>query len=379
VLDGGIETLAEVLRRSGFRTAAFVSNPWMQRRFGFDQGFEVYEDSFADWDAPGGRVVDAALAWLDGLAPDERFFLYVHTIDSHRPYGALSAGEVLAARERIEADARPVPRSDLAFLGQARLLDGRPWAETGVVTSPTLIEMAYDRGVENFDRALGTLLDALAERPSWDRTAVIVTSDHGESLYERGYGNHGLGLYQEDLAIPLAARLPGVTGPGEIDCPVGLVDVLPSVCSYLDLRCAEPVAGVSWLESGRPDQTAPRYLVSEAVENLPRSRAIQNARYKLLYRPDGRYDENGALRRRPPDEFPYSLFDLVADPGEKRDLLVPGVATPEAVAIARFLGDEMQQVVSRIAPVAPPTAPLDPAQRERLEALGYALPGAPAK
>jgi arylsulfatase A-like enzyme len=195
VLDAGVDTLAEVLGGAGLRTAAFVSNPWLERRFGFDQGFEVYDDEFADWNAPGERVIEAALAWLDSLAPDERFFLYLHTIDSHRPYGTLSAGEVLAARERIELDPRPLPPTDIAFLKGVRLDDGRPWSATGVTTSPTQVEMAYDRGIENFDRVLGALVEALAARTDWQRTALIVTSDHGESLYERGYGNHGLWLY----------------------------------------------------------------------------------------------------------------------------------------------------------------------------------------
>jgi hypothetical protein len=82
-------TLAEAYRAAGFRTAAFVANPWLDRRFGFEQGFEHYDDSFARWGVPGERVMKSALEWLATLAPDERFFLYVHTIDTHCPYPAL--------------------------------------------------------------------------------------------------------------------------------------------------------------------------------------------------------------------------------------------------------------------------------------------------
>jgi len=379
VPDEGIDTLAEVLGRNGARTAAFVANPWMERRFGFAQGFEVYEDGFASWDAPGGKVVEAALAWLDGLAPEAPFFLYVHTIDSHRPYGALSAGEVLAARERIELDTRPLPPTDIAFLKAVRLDDGRPWSATGVTPSPTWIEMAYDRGVENFDRALGTLLEALAARPDWDRTALIVTSDHGESLYERGYGNHGLGLYEEDIAIPLVARLPGVTGASEVECPVGLIDLLPTLCVYLGVACPEPMAGTSWIAGPGAGDPPPRYLVSEGVQRLPRARALQNERYKLLYQPGGRYGADGIVRPRRPDEFPYLLFDLRADPEEKRDLLSREGVTPEARAIGESLAAAMNEVVARIEPRAPDAAPVDPEQRKRLEDLGYAVPEAPSE
>src|SRR5262249_55327577 len=61
VLAPGLTTLAEVLRGSGYRTAAFVGNPWLQSRFGFDQGFELYDDTFASWEVKGEVVVKAAL------------------------------------------------------------------------------------------------------------------------------------------------------------------------------------------------------------------------------------------------------------------------------------------------------------------------------
>ena len=90
VLSQDFVTLAEVLRGAGFRTAAFLSNPWLGSRFGFDQGFEIYDDSFASWGVSGRVVTREALAWLTDIGPDEPFFLYLHYIDSHRPYGRLA-------------------------------------------------------------------------------------------------------------------------------------------------------------------------------------------------------------------------------------------------------------------------------------------------
>ena len=106
--------------------------------------------------------------------------------------------------------------------------------EAGALPSVALLERAYDRGVENFDAALGSLLDGLARHPAWPRTGVIVTSDHGEALYERGYGNHGASLFDDETAVPLVARLPGVVPEsGRVDCLVSLVDLMPSLCAYL--------------------------------------------------------------------------------------------------------------------------------------------------
>ena len=75
LLDPGLTTLAEAYRAAGFRTAAFVSNPWLANGFGFEQGFEVYDDSFARWDAPGALVSLAAMRWLESLGEGERFHL----------------------------------------------------------------------------------------------------------------------------------------------------------------------------------------------------------------------------------------------------------------------------------------------------------------
>ena len=70
----------------------------------------------------------------------------------------------------------------------------------------THLQRAYDKGVERFDRELGVLLAALDGHPHGRDALVVVTSDHGEALYERGYGNHGYMLHDEELAIPFAAR-----------------------------------------------------------------------------------------------------------------------------------------------------------------------------
>ena len=68
--------------------------------------------------------------------------------------------------------------------------------------SLALASAAYDRGVERFDRALAVLLERLRAHPAWANTAVILTSDHGEALFDRGYGNHAIGLYDDEVAIP---------------------------------------------------------------------------------------------------------------------------------------------------------------------------------
>lgn len=356
-------TLAEAFRAAGFRTAAFVANPWMDRRFGFEQGFEHYDDSFARWDVPGERVVEAALAWLAALPADQRFFLYVHTIDTHRPYPALTWAEL------EEALAQPPPPGTLPIAARREIrsllrVEGpRP---PGVQPPPSrrAIRRAYDKGIEVWDAAFGTLLAGLERDPRWDRMAVLVTSDHGEALYERGYGNHGLGLYQSDLAVPFVARLPGA-GPARVECRVGLIDVMPTLCEWSGLACPATMEGRSFF-AGAPeaeDLNEP-YRGEAALIDLAQ-RAAYRGRYKLIHAPGRRAETN-------PPPRAWSLFDLAEDPAEEHDLLAEPELPAAVEPVYAGLRLAIETWLAGASPVlAPEAAPVDPQLEERLRSLGY--------
>ena len=350
VLGDGFDTLAESLQRAGFRTGAFIANPWLADRFGFDQGFDRYEDSFARWDVPGQEVVHGALTWLEGIPADERFFLYVHLLDTHQPYGSL--GE----QDAVELAGPGGP----GLPTEGRRLLQRIWARSGnerilglEELSLALLERAYDRGVERFDRALGTLLAALEARPDWPRTAVWVTSDHGEALFEHGWGDHGRSLHEPELRIPLAARLPGVAPETcRVERPVGLIDLAPTVCDYLGVACPASFHGVSLLRDAPAAER--RYVVSEHILKGHRRRAIRDGRFKLVHRPDREVD--------------WLLYDLARDPGETHNLLESGGELAQEAAIPR---EALETAVPAFTAPPPQRAPLDPAVAERLRELGY--------
>jgi len=359
-LASELTTLAELLQAAGYHTAAFVSNPWMSRRFGFQQGFDAYHDTF-EWQYPGEEISKEALRWLATVPPDQPFFLYLHFLDSHRPYPALPMEEINASKERVAADPhRELPayaKEELRTLVQVEGAD--PQTAAQVEPSVTLLEMAYERGIEDFDRALALFLDGFARSWAADRAAVIVTSDHGEALYARGYGNHGQGLYDDELAIPLAARLPGISGPpGGVSCQVGLVDLMPTLCSYLGIACPAQLAGQSLIDAGT---SPPRFLVAEAVGSQPRHRAIRGERYKLIYEPGNPPDG--------PRANPFRLFDIVADPEERSELLASGDARNREIA------ERMQAILLAPPPPGPQLTerlvPFEGDTEQRLRALGY--------
>jgi arylsulfatase A-like enzyme len=362
-------TLAETFASAGWQTAAFVANPWLDRRFGFAQGFATYEDGFARWGVPGTVVSQAAVDWIAEHADGGRFFVYVHHIDAHRPHPSLRWEAARDEPSVLDGEAdralSPAARSEIA--GQVRFTPDAPPAATFVSHTAALLRMAYDRGVENWDAALGVLLDGLARQGLQDEVAVVVTADHGEALFEHGWGNHGHGLYDEEIAVPLAIAWPGLA-PGRESCPVGLIDLFESFCRALGAPCPADVQGRSFLPGAggeaTPDGGARPPVLSEGVIGHRSHRALRDGRYLLLYEPGGQWE--GAPR---PDA-PFRLYDQHDDPAATRDLLA-GDHDAEAGRIRDALAPWLLRGVPDHAGPLPEHAPLDPGLESRLRELGY--------
>ena len=368
ILADGFQTLAEVLRAAGYRSAAFVSNPWMEKRFGFDQGFDEYDDSFARWGLPGEIISRTALDWLRAQSPGTKFFLYLHYLDSHLPYGPLTRDQLARRSAELAADDRPLnARAMRAVQTVARFPDRVSPLSVGFRPTLSLLEMAYDNGVAAFDGALAQFLEGFAIHWAAERTAVIVTADHGEALFANGYGNHGTGLFDDEVAIPLAARLPEVsTSDGRVRCSVGLIDIMPTLCVYLGISCPDGMAGTSFL-STRSSERAPasrRYLVTEGVAKRPRHRVVRNGSYKLMWEPDGR--PNGHVKSNP-----YALYRVGDDPGERHDLLLPENRSTHTDEIFEIMARALRTAVPPFETPTAATAPIDGQLSERLRALGY--------
>lgn len=360
-------TLAEALSAAGWRTAAFVSNPWLKARLGFAQGFDVWDDSLAGNDTPGRLVSQAGLDWLRGLPADGRpFFLYLHSMDAHEPYPPIPEAALAARRSEIEADARPLtPQARRAISLRARSESGELLAARGVPSNVALLELAYDLGVEESDAALATLLEGLERIPAARDAAIVVTSDHGEALHARGWAGHGHGFFEDEIGVPLVMRWPGLSAEAPVDCPLGLIDLRSTLCDLLGAPCGGLDQGRSLLAAEAPPAGG-HIVLSEGAIERPRHRAARDRRWKLLYEPDGRLPE-GAL----PPRQALSLYDLESDPGEQHDRLAPeGEPGPAAGAFER-LRAALESGIAALDLAAPEQVPLDAETRARLEALGY--------
>jgi arylsulfatase A-like enzyme/Flp pilus assembly protein TadD len=315
-LDEGIPTLATVLKGAGYRTGAFVGAFVLDARFGLSRGFDEYDDhyphdpgaaTFRVADRRAAEVVKAAGDWIRRPAtgsepPASPWFAWVHLFDPHTPYDA--PAEYRAGRSPYDA------------------------------------EVAYT------DAMLGQLLDRLGAAHALDRTVIIVTADHGESLGDHGETTHGLFAYDSTLAVPLIVS--GATvGRGIVDAPVAHADVLPTLLDLVGVAAPSNLDGQSVV---RPP-AADRALYFEALEaNLTRGWApltgVVAGEWKYIDLP-----------------LP-ELYDLRTDAGEEHNIVEREHARRDTLQRA------LAQLVASGRGVAAP-AGVDDDVAARLRSLGY--------
>lgn len=312
-----LTTLAERFTAAGYRSAAFVSAAVLERRYGLDQGFEVYDDDLSKSrmrmprmvaDRPAQYTVAAAREWLDTIPDGDVFFLWVHLYDPHAAYN-------------------PPPR--FRDLYKTHLYAG---------------EIAY------MDEQIGILLEHSKLRSAPD-LVVSVIGDHGESLGEHGENTHGILAYRSTLHVPWIVWRKGVASGRRLKTAVSQVDLAPTL---LDL------AGLLPTEHGMAGQS----LLSDIAED----RNLYSESYLPFYTygwaplhvlRSGRWEFVDAPKA--------ELYDLVRDPEELSDQSgrLPEIATDMRQTLARFReeNDAGEDSVRKIE--------MDPAALEQLRALGY--------
>jgi len=224
-------TLAERLRARGYRTVAAVSVNHLGLGAGFGQGFDRFSLPTAPDADDGAGTLSALVTTLrewqgESAAPT---FAWLHLFDPHVPYGA-PAHFAPSYIERQRAHDLPLPQPVVdppnfpAFPGQGPSLD---WIRG--ITNRRHVEVMYRAGVAYADHLFGLLWDEL-EALGWaDHTAVVVTSDHGESLGEHDvWYDHG-GLWDPSLRVPLLVSAPGGVGGTRVSATVSTVDVAPTL------------------------------------------------------------------------------------------------------------------------------------------------------
>jgi len=317
-------TLASLLQQHGYKTAAFIGSVFLEQRLGLAQGFDLYDSPF-DFRVfspmsgeifyagsgvnpmnvrdrrDGAIVVRAATQWLSANHGTQPVFVFLHLFDMHLPY-----------------------------------------------------KSGYDAQVKYVAGLMSTFKEALVRGGWWDRSLVIFTSDHGESLGEHGEASHGYFIYESTLHVPLMIHWPSTATPlpARIDQPVGLLDLAPTILDFLHVPAPATFAGRSLL-----DRT-PRPVVAESTHAYDAFgwsplRSIRTGEFKYIDAPKP------------------ELYNLAADPGEKINLAGSDAARVQSMraALAQIVAAHQPRRSQAAAPN------LTAQQRAALTSNGYLAPG----
>lgn len=307
-------TLAEMLSDRGYATGAVVSSFALRKESGLDQGFTLFDDgpeSTESTPAPLTREAEESEVigerWLDSVGT-ERAFLFMHVAEPGGPLAHAS--------------------------------------------DPATLVSGYDERIAAADAAIDQLVQHLHERQLYDRATIILLSDHGQGLGERGELSHGLLLGNEVLRVPLIVKMADGKSKGiRVGALVQLVDVVPTVLDLVKAPIPGSLRGRSLaalLDGESSDEEHPVY-----IESL-------FGRYHFGWSDavgiiDGKYQYIAG----PTPE----LYDLEADPAARNNL---AASRTETVA-------SMQRLLESFRDGDRPRAsdPVAADDRERFERLGY--------
>lgn len=387
-------TLAEAAATAGLATAGFnPSNPFLTRETGYDRGFDMFIDFWDVHDRTGssekrgtlqrakraihdavGRqslgflmlmqallleeggqnltgsiITERALAWLRKRRGP--FFLWLHFMDVHFPYQPLPGRRTWTDR--------------LSYLtGMAGMIAGRRGPAVRA------LKHLYGERVDLVDGFVGDIVRGLEDMKLKEKTAIVVTADHGEQLGEHGRWAHGPDLHEELIRVPLILRCPGLPGPRRIDHQVELLDLAPTLLDMLGVPAPSSFLGSSFapLASAHSAEGS-EIIFSEAMHcggrlsrsGVPDVFTVTSCRHfgwKFIHDTEDDGEE---------------LYNLAADPNEQTNL---AGCEPERVGSFRRMIDQHRRDTTALAssfnePGDRPSTPDDAEMRRRLAALGY--------
>ena len=220
-LADDIPTLAEKLQRAGYATAGFTEGGYVAGVYGFNRGFDQWDDRFATWP----NVLNAADAFLGTLEPDAPFFLFLHTYDIHDPYAPPTA-----YRELFSPPPGPL---SIAPKGK-ELVEVNRGLRSVTPGDVEQLRALYDGGIRLFDHQWQLLLTMLDHHGLQNRTLVILTADHGEEFMEHGRLAHET-VYNPGIHVPLVIRPSERPARGEIQAMVQLTDLPATILAWAGL------------------------------------------------------------------------------------------------------------------------------------------------
>jgi len=312
-------TVAEILKGRGFKTAAFVSSFTVDSRFGLDQGFDFYDDKFAEEEVfkalkserKADKIYTSFSNWLDKNGT-QQFFCWVHFFDPHLPYDPPS-----------------------------------PFKEE-------FLEKPYDGEIAYMDYYIGKTVEKLKEKNILNKTLIILAGDHGEAFGEKEVAGHGVFLYDVTMKVPLIFYAENNLPKGKVvKSRVRLIDIMPSILGMLDIAMSEEIQGISLLPyiEGREKDDLGSYIETY----YPR----ENYGWSELI---GLIDGDWKYIQAPKEE----LYNLKKDPEEEKN------AINEEKKVVSDMKNKLRDIIKNYSSgLEAEKREMTAEEKERLRSLGY--------
>ncbi len=350
VFSPHLVTLAEVLRKNGYRTFGISCNPHLSEEVGFARGFDHFESY---WFLNGRIINDKVEQWKRELMESVPYFLWLHYFDPHDPYKAHEPwiGEYSSNEEQY----RKWSMESYNMFGREKDVATRP----GLLQ--TLIDL-YDSEINYTDSLIQVVLQEIL--PPEPNRMIIVTSDHGEGFLEHERVGHGNSLFEELIRVPLIIVPPeGRAVSSFADQPATINDIFPTICEAAGLVVPSGLHGRSLfplMEDGREaGWDGEREILSEI-----RREDVEDGFQEVLIRGKWKFNIRRKQGMEGPERF---LYDLEKDPNERVNCIRSNPVKASQMFTA--MEDWLNAYPLFEAPVAKQR--MSRSKLERLKSLGY--------
>jgi len=384
-LNSKIPTMPELLKKHGYVTVAFNTNPLVAGRYGYSRGYDARFEMFPSENEK--QLVGSLRQWCDGIGEagpvkfhrpyncsrqvnkkigqwlqsntSYPFFMWIHYMDTHSPY---LPRDPYFTRYTVNHSTGRV----ITFLQKFERLVGKLHQGAADLTAEEkdLIVNCYDSEIAYLDAGFGELLTLLQRDNLLDNTVIFVTADHGEEFWEHGAWGHYIRMYDFNLRVPLLLKHPGATEQKRVAGQVRNIDILPTILDIIGAAPPQRLSGVSLLPYIHNEAHTPELpVIAEGGgvkrlstdEFVDRLYAVRTARYK--------YIKNATTNE-------LQLYNLTDDPLELNNL----AHLPGSNQIIADLEAKMNETLGKPvrADFSAEQLDLDSKTLERLRALGYA-------
>ncbi len=362
LLSEDIQTITQIMNKSGHRAVwiAPFTDPHLELQRGFERGFWEFHESLFTLQTEN---ITLLRSYFDNFfreinePSNGSFFWFLHSYAIHSPYiqppsflntfagkdyngrlpdtyQAIFETELekikrlmdensTALKDKLAIDNTSFSRLEsivesrnASALTEYRLAIGRPIFERAIgypgityydairnnITDNDIAQLndRYDAGIYYMDFQLGLFFDELKKAGLWDKTVIVITSDHGEELYEHKGFDH-TNFYDHTIRVPLIIHVPGMEGRKDIYELTQSIDIMPTILGVLGIDTPQSAQGKNMIAVLEGNEEPNEYVYGFSRGNM----YIRSKEWKYLLRNNGQEE----------------LYYLPEDPLEKQNLI----------------------------------------------------------